>query len=363
MKRSAAALLVVLVTGAIALFGHRWLLLGWNAARYPTAIPTERTQAVLWNDRAYIAAGADGIDVVPAGGTKAIARIAPTPPMDRVDDLAVADGWLFALDATPPGHLQVYSLNQPDQPTPLGTATAVPVGPFSGVSATAGRVAVSGGTSSLTLRRYDNAGRLEAHVVTADLGRGQPDLALRPDGRLAVVSTHRFGPDFGMSFVALDDPAPHLLGFVPLRAAGFSAGGYKPARFPLVAAWQANRVYVAHGGGLAVIDASHAEAPRLIGIDPQSRPAIDVAVCDETLAVLRAGRRPALLRYRATSGNDMPRRIDVTPFPDGSEPGALACSAHARLVTFRAGTWRWLPGTAPDPQAPPEAPTPPNKEQ
>ena len=363
MKRSAAALLVVLVTGAIALPGHRWLLLGWNAARYPTAIPTERTQAVLWNDRAYIAAGADGIDVVPLGATSAVARIAPISPIDRVDDLAVADGWLFALDATPPGHLRVYSLAHPDQPTPLGTALAVPVGPFSGVSAAAGRVGVSGGTSSLTLGRYDNAGRLGNQVATADLGRGQPDLALRPDGRLAAVSTHRFGPDFGMSFVALDGPKPHLLGFVPLRAAGFSAGGYKPAHFPLVPAWQANRVYVAHGGGLAVIDATHPEAPRLIGIDPESRPAIDVAICNATLVVLRAGRRPALLRYRVAPGNDMPRRIDVTPFPDDSEPGALACSAHARLVTFRAGDWRWLPGTAPDSQAPPEAPLPPNKEQ
>jgi len=363
MKRSAAALLVVLVTGAIALFGHRWLLLGWNAARYPTAAPTERTQAALWNDRAYIAAGADGIDVVPASGKKAAARIAPTQPMDRVDDLAVADGWLFALDATPPGHLQVYSLAHPDQPTSVDTAIAVPVGPFSGVSAAAGRVAVSGGTSSLTLRRYDVAGRLENQVATVDLGRGQPDLALRADGRLAIVSTHRIGPDFGMGFVALDGATPHLLGFVPLRAAGFSAGGYKPAHFPLVAAWQVNHVYVAHGGGLAVIDATHPEAPRLIGIDPESRPAIDVAICNETLFVLRAGRRPALLRYRAASGNDLPHRIDVTPFPDGSEPAALACSAHASLVTFRADAWRWLPGTAPDSQAPPEAPLPPNKEQ
>lgn len=363
MKRSAAALLVVLVTGAIALLGHRWLLLGWNAARYPTAAPTQRTQAVLWNDRAYIAAGSDGIDVVLTGQSKAVARIAPAPPMDRIDDLAVADGWLFALDATPPGHLQVYSLTNPDQPIALGTAVAVPVGPFSGVSAAAGRVAVSGGTSSLTLRHYDNAGHLESQATTADLGRGQPDLALRPDGRLAAVSTHRFGPDFGMSFLALDGPAPHLLGFVPLPAAGFTTGGYKPARFPLVPVWQTNRVYVAHGGGLAVIDAARPGIPGLVGIDPESRPAIDVAICDETLVVLRAGRKPALLRYRLISDTDMPRRVDIAALPDDSEPGALACSAHARLVTFRDGAWQWLPGNARASQPSPAVPPPPKKEQ
>jgi len=363
MKRSSAALLVVLVTGAIALLGHRWLLLGWNAARYPTAAPSERTQAVLWNDRAYIAAGTDGIDVVQTGGTKAAARIASTPPMNRIDDLAVADGWLFALDATPPGHLQVYSLAQPDRPTPLGTPIVVPVGPFSGVSAAAGRVGVSGGTSSLTLRRYDNAGHLENQAATADLGRGQPDLALRPDGRLAAVSTHRFGPDFGMSFVALDGPAPHLLGFVPLRAAGFTTGGYKPAHFPLMPVWHANRVYAAHGGGLAVIDAMRPEAPRLLGIDPESRPAIDVAICDDTVVVLRGGRRPALLRYRSSSDDDMPRRIDATALPSGSQPGALACSAQTRFVTFRDRAWQWLPANATASRPSPVVPTPPNKEQ
>ena len=34
--------------------------------------------------------------------------------------LAVADGWLFALDATPPGHLRVYSLADPDRPSLSG---------------------------------------------------------------------------------------------------------------------------------------------------------------------------------------------------------------------------------------------------
>lgn len=356
MKRSSAALLAIAVTGSIALLGHRWLLLGWSAARYPTAPPTGHTQSAIWNGRAYIAAGTAGIEVVPIGDTTATERIAPTLPMDRIDDLAVADGWLFALDATPPGHLQVYSLARPDRPTPLGNAAAVPVGPFSGVSAAAGRVAVSGGTSSLTLRRYDEQGHLEDRTATTDLGRGQPDLALRADGRFAAVSTHRFGPDFGLSFVALDGPAPDLTGFVPMPAAGFTDGGFKPAHFPLVPTWRSNRVYAAHGGGLAVIDATRPAAPRLVGIDPESRPAIDAAICGDTLAVLRAGRRPALLRYRFASGDDMPRRLDNTSFPADSEPAALACTTQAHLVTFRAGSWQWLPGHAPAALTPSAAP-------
>jgi hypothetical protein len=85
--------------------------------------------------------------------------------------LVAADGWLFALDATAPGHLLVYSLADPDRPALTAQNIPVSVGPFSGVSATAGIVAVSGGTSELSLREYDTTGQLDNSVFTADLGR------------------------------------------------------------------------------------------------------------------------------------------------------------------------------------------------
>ncbi|HEY7216079.1 MAG TPA: hypothetical protein VIC28_15760, partial [Thermoanaerobaculia bacterium] len=189
--------------GLIALLGHRWLALGWNAWDYLTAAPAARTQIVVDRGHAYIAAGSDGIEVVDLKTRERRALVPPEAPADRIDDLAVADGWLFALDATPPGHLMIYSLSNPDLPGLTGKIVTVPVGPFSGVAAAAGVVAVSGGTSRLTLREYGRDGRFGEEVATADFGRGQPDIALRADGRMAAISTHIVGPDFAITFAEI----------------------------------------------------------------------------------------------------------------------------------------------------------------
>ncbi|HYU35419.1 MAG TPA: hypothetical protein VEW48_24975, partial [Thermoanaerobaculia bacterium] len=189
MKRSRGLILstCVLALGLVVLLGQRWLTLGWNAWHYPTAAPSARTQVVVDGGHAYLAAGADGIEIVDGSTQKRLRLVPPEAPADRIDDLAIADGWLFALDATPPGHLMAYSLAVPDLPSPSGAIVTVPVGPFSGVSAAAGVVIVSGGTSELTLREYDRNGRFGTDVATADFGRGQPDVALRPDGRMAAI--------------------------------------------------------------------------------------------------------------------------------------------------------------------------------
>ena len=120
------------------------------------------------------------------------AIVAPMPPLDRVDDLAISEGLLFALDATAPGHLTTYSLADPRRPAASGATVSVPVGPFSGVSAASGLVVVSGGTSQMTLRSYDPAGAFGVAVAVADFGRGQPDVALRVDPAeplLAAISS------------------------------------------------------------------------------------------------------------------------------------------------------------------------------
>src|ERR1044071_7541444 len=188
------------LVGLTVLLGRRWLALGWNAWHYPAATSSARTQVVLDGGRAYIAAGAEGIEIVDLATRARRALLPPDAPADRIDDLAIADGWLFALDATPAGHLMIYSLANPDRPSRTGNVVPVPVGPFSGVSAAAGVVIVSGGTSQLTLREYDHQGRFGKEVVTADFGRGQPDVALRADGRMAAISTHLYGPEFAITF-------------------------------------------------------------------------------------------------------------------------------------------------------------------
>ncbi|HXT21608.1 MAG TPA: hypothetical protein VN923_12730, partial [Thermoanaerobaculia bacterium] len=256
----AAVVALILVT----LLGRRWIVLGWNAWRYETAAPTDRTQLVVDGGRAYVAAGVDGIEVVDVASAKRVGLAAPVAPADRIDDLAIAEGWLFALDATPPGHLLTYRIANGGLPAATGAVVEVPVAPFSGVAAAAGVVAVSGGTLQLTVREHDPAGHLSTEVASADYGRGQPDVSLRPDGKLAAVSTHLYGPEFAVTFVEVGQQPLRLreLGALPLRHAGFTRGGFKPAHFPLVTAWRGDRVYVVDGGGLAVIDVADPAHPR-----------------------------------------------------------------------------------------------------
>jgi LVIVD repeat-containing protein len=330
-----------LAMGLAALLGHRWLALGWDAWHYPTATPLARTQIVVNGGHAYVAAGADGIEVIDLPARKRRMLLPPAAPIDRIDDLAIADGWLFALDATPPGYLMAYSLANADQPSPSGEIVQVPVGPFSGVSAARGVVAVSGGTSELTLREYDLQGRFGKNVITADFGRGQPDIALSPDGRMAAISTHIYGPEFAITFAEI---RRHPLGLemlsqLRLRDAGFTMGGFKPAHFPLVAAWREGRVYLAEGGGLDIVDLSNPRQPRLLALDKQPQPAMDVVVSGDELDVLRAGSQPAVLRFRL-DGSGLPTPTGSWEMPSGSHAAAIARDGANALITQHERGWR-----------------------
>jgi len=333
-----------MILGLVALLGHRWLALGWDAFHYPTAAPSARTQIAVAGGRAYVAAGVDGIEVVDLATQKRRLVVPPQAPADRIDDLSIAGGWLFALDATPPGYLMTYSLSDPDRPSPSGSIVPVPVGPFSGVSAAAGVVAVSGGTSQLTLREYDRDGRFGTETATADFGRGQPDIAVRADGRLAAVSTHIYGPEFAITFVEIRRRPLGLqtLGQLRLKDAGFTAGGFKPAHFPLVAAWHGNRIYVAEGGGLDIIDISDPQRPRLLARDRRPRPAMDVAVSGDELDVVRAGSRPAVLRYRLDPSG-LPAPIGIWSLPAGARPAAIARFGAGLLISEHERGWQAVP--------------------
>jgi hypothetical protein len=319
----------------LALAGHRWLALGWNAWNYPVAAPSARTQVAVEGGLAYIAAGAEGLEVVDLKTHHRRGLVPPAAPADRIDDVAAADGWLFALDATPPGHLMTFSLASPD--LPLIDRVPVPVGPFSGVSAAAGVVIVSGGTSQLTLREYDQKGRFGTEVITGDFGRGQPDVAVRPDGRIAAISTHISGPDFAITFVEIQRRPLRLKtrGQLGLKDAGFTEGGFKPSHFPLVAAWNGSRVYLADGGGLNVIDLLDPDHPSLLQQDRHARPAIDAVVAvvaGGELDVLRAGPHPAVLRYRL-DGSGLPMPAASWSLPAGNRPAAIARHGAEALVT------------------------------
>ncbi|MFL6237417.1 MAG: hypothetical protein ACJ76N_30130 [Thermoanaerobaculia bacterium] len=347
MKLSRGRLTLIcaaLALGLAALLGHRWLALGWNAWHYPVAPSSARTQVLVAGGLAYLAAGAGGIEVVDPATHQRRALVPPEAPADRIDDLAIADGWLFALDATPPGHLMTYSLADPARPSPSGEIVPVPVGPFSGVSAAAGVVAVSGGTSQLTVREYGHDGRFGTAVATGDFGRGQPDIVLRADGKVAAISTHLYGPEFAITWIEIQRRplALKTLGQLRLQDAGFTAGGFKPAHFPLVTAWRGDRVYVADGGGLAVIDVSDPRRPRLLRRDRHPQPAMDLVVSGGELDVLRAGSRPALIRYRLDESG-MPSPAGMYQIPAGSRPAAIARDGANVLITQLEGDWQTVP--------------------
>jgi hypothetical protein len=328
----------------VASLGHRWIALGWNASRYPTASPSARTQIVVAGGRAYVAAAAAGIEIVDARAAKRVVVLPPIAPADRVDDLAVADGVLFALDATPPGHLVSYRLVESGIPRFTGSVVAVPVGPFSGVAAAAGVVIVSGGTSRLTAREYDVDGRLALGAATADYGRGQPDVSLRADGRLAAISTHVVGPAFAMTIaeVVRRPLALRELGRVELQEGGFTPGGFKPARFPIASAWRGDRLYVADGGGLAVLDVADPAHPRELRRDRTSRPAVDVVVSGDELDVSRGGRHPAVVRYRL-DGAGLPAPVAAWSTPESSLIAGIGRRGDDLLISSFERGWRLVP--------------------
>lgn len=336
MSKASILLVALLATVVLCVASHRWLTLAWNAWRYPEAAPSDRTQIAIAGLRAYLAAGVDGIEVIDLQSGTTMSLQPPPAPADRIDDLATIDGWLFALDATIPGHLLVYSLANPDRPTLASRIAPVDVGPFSGVSAAPGIVAVSGGTSELSLREFDSTGQLNAQEFTADFGRGQPDIAMRADGRIAAISTHSFGPNFSVTLAEIQRAPLGLkaVGHVDLPDAGFTRGGYKPAHFPLTCAWFGDWLYVAHGGGLTVINAADPRHPVVLVEDQRASPAMDIAIASNTLDLVRAGTQSAILRYRLDPAA-LPVLQAIHPLLSADDPNAIAGNEELTLMTLR----------------------------
>src|SRR5687768_217059 len=94
------------LAAALALAGCGWPGLIAGALSTPTSADDASTNVAIADGIAYVARSAQGIERIDLA-TGARASFAPPAPADRIDDVAVADGFVFALDATPPGHLLV----------------------------------------------------------------------------------------------------------------------------------------------------------------------------------------------------------------------------------------------------------------
>lgn len=325
---------------AATLAGCNWIALGYGAARYPTTADGAAANVAISGDIAYVTRAGEGLEVVDLRRARRVGLLPPPPGSGSIDDLAIADGLLFALDARPPGHLGVWSLADPFTPQPLDAPVAVAVGPFSGVSAAGGRVVVSGGTAELSLRTYDAQGRLGPEVDSIDLGRGQPDVLLAGDGRRAFVSTHYWGPYFGVTLLALDGAPPSLrpTASIPLDSYGFTAGGAKPANFPIELAAAAGPVaVVAHARGLAVVSLGTG-APHVISVLDVGVQAVAVDVDGDVAAVVGSVPTPRLVLVDLADPQAPVIRNTVTLPPDSLATSVAISATDVVVAAHREGT-------------------------
>lgn len=316
---------------------------GWpgliaGALSTPPSVDDASTNVVIADGAAYVARSSRGIERIDLASGKRTLTAAPMPA-DRIDDIAVADGLLFALDATAPGHLLVYRINRDGTLDRIALA-GVAVGPFSGVAAGAGHVIVSGGTSELSLRRYNAQGALGNATFTADFGRGQPDIALAAGGRVALISTHVQGPKFGITLADIVDRPLSLRasGYVELPGAGFTDGGFRPANFPLQSAALDDVVLVAHGGGLSVLAAPAGRAPTLLGTTHLALRATAIAIdINQRLAFIAGvSPQPQLLTLDLAEPR-APRIVERRVLPASGSPSAIALDATHLVIAMQGG--------------------------
>ena len=306
----------------------------------PTSAPGEAINVVLSGEVAYVALGERGLGVYQLAPRSMAAVVAPQAGAESVDDLALADGLLFALDARAPGYLSAYRLVDPRQPVLVSGPLPVPVEPFSGVSAAAGRVVVSGGTKPLTVASYAPSGPLGEVTASAELGRGQPDVLLAPGGSIAWVSTHFswFQATFGVTALRLDAPPapPATLSRLQLTGAGFTPGAAKPANFALETALDGQTLLVAHGAGLAAVDVADAAEPRLLSVTILPVRPVNVDAAGGVAAVVGSDPAPrlVLVDVRDPTAPRVERTVDMPP---GSHPVAVALDGRHVVVAARAG--------------------------
>lgn len=189
-------------------------------------------------------------------------------------DLSIDGNLLFILDAENGiQNLIVLNISDPANPQlvandPISSSFSF----FAGVAAANNRVILSGGTSLLTVRTYTDNGVVGSDVSSIDLGAGQPDVLIAPDGRTAYVSTdfsgNVDGEPFGITELSINNPpaAPTVVDRVGIDQAGFTTGFRFPSNFPIESALLDNLLLVANGGGLSIINTTSSNSLRTLDL-------------------------------------------------------------------------------------------------
>lgn len=310
--------------------GCDWISLAKSAATYETLGAGDAGNVVVADGRAFTTLGEGGVRVrSPTGDTTTLALPAG---IESADDLAFADGMLFVLDARPPGHVATLAIDSSGFRW-QGPIIDAPVGPFSGVSARDGMVVVSGGTSLLTLWRYERTGLRRERLSAIDLGRGQPDVLLGAGG-VAYVATHYWGPYFGIDVIRWNARRDtlELIGKLPLAGAGFTAGGVKPANFPIgLVLADDSTLLVAYARGIAVVNVREPSRPRVSRVIDVAGAAVSIDVDGDTAAVSIAA-SPARLRLVTWRTGSI---VAVVTLPAGTNPAGVAFTQRAVILAAR----------------------------
>lgn len=330
------ALRAALLAGVLVFSACDWVSLAANALTYRTLQRGEVGNLVATDSIVYATAGEVGLLVLDSRSGSVVDTIAPPPGTESIDDVAIDGDLLFVLDARAPGHVAILSLEDPWHPAVVSSSQPAPVGPFSGVSAANGICVVSGGTSNLTVWRYDTSGVITRPVTTADLGRGQPDVVVSPNAQFLFVSTHYQGPSFGLDIVHYDSTARTLttLHELKLDGAGFTQGGAKPANFPLTSALLGpDTLLVAFARGLAVVDISSPSLPKVLETLDLGGKAVSVVVRERSVAAAIAVPEPSVVLLEAS----VPplRIVRRVPLPAGTFPGGIAFTGTRMAVAAR----------------------------
>jgi hypothetical protein len=321
---------------ALTVSACNWLSLARNARAYQTIQRGETANLAVHDSLIYATSAEAGLVIVDSHSGRTLDTIPPAPLSESVDDIAISGDLLFVLDARAPGHLSTWTLADPLRPRLVASPREVPVGPFSGVSASDGLCIVSGGTSSLTAWRYDTAGALSGPIATGDFGRGQPDVLIAPGGALALISTHYWGPYFGLDVVRLDSTGRRLvlLAKLDLDGAGFTEGGAKPANFPIeAAALGHDTVLIAYARGVAVISTADPAHPRLLARIDVGGPAVNVDTRGATALVAVSGSHPSLVVLDFSSADA--RVIKRIALAAGTLPVGVALTQARAAVAAR----------------------------
>ena len=116
-----------------------------------------------------------------------------------------------------------------------------------------------------------------------------------------------------------------------LETIGFTAGGAKPANFPIEAALTGDVLLVAYARGLALIDVSSLDRPRMLSELRLDVEPVNVDVRDGTAAVVGSSPKPTLVLVDVRSPA-APRVIRSVPLPEGSYATGVAIAATHVVV-------------------------------